>query len=232
MKKLLFPNEFGFDLPDAVEVQKLQAQYNFSDQYADFLVRQNGFEYWAFYGHPNRQNFIVSELAEQSVRTHEALKVLCSCKDNQLLTHFIRDEYIDYFFPIGTDPSGNIFVEILLGSYKGYIGCINHECYTQSASDFIKEIGQHYATAEQQELDALRRAMPSIFIDQGRLKAFDSLKPEEVLEFFVLYDWDFCSLTSRSFSFFINNVIAIEKPDGHFSLSLIDQSLKSKRVFE
>ena len=232
LKKLVFPNVFGFDLPDTVEIQKLQTQFDFSDQYADFLVRQNGFDYWVFHQHADRYNFISSELTDQPASTHEELKVLFSHKGNDLLTHFIRDEYIGYFFPIGTDPAGNIFVEILIGNYKGYIGCINHEVYTQSAPDFIKEIGQHYTTAEHQEVVALKKAMPSIFNEVGSLKPFARLKAEEVIEFFVLYDWDFCSLTSTSFNSFINNILVIEKENNHFSLCAIDQSLNGKRLFE
>lgn len=232
LKKIVFPNEFGFDLPCISEVQKLQTQFNFSDQYADFLVKQNGFEYWTFYNHPNRENFISSELVKRAVRTHEELKLLCSCRDNRLLAHFVRDEYIDYFFPIGTDPGGNIFVEILVGAYKGYIGCINHEAYTQSAPRFIKEIGEHYVNSDQHEITALKKRMPFIFSEHGSLKSFCSLKTEEILEFFVLYDWDFCSLTSTSFSSFINDIVVIEKEAGHFSLRAIDQSLNGKRLFE
>ena len=232
LKKLVFPNEFGFDLPNSMEIQKLHTTFNFSDQYFGFLITQNGFDYWAFRGHANRYDFISTELTNLPVSTHEELKILFGYKDKQLLTHFIRDEYIQYFFPIGTDPGGNIFVEILVGKYKGYIGCINHEAYTLPAPDFIKEIGQHYVTTEQQELTALKKAMPSIFDELGSLKPFDNLAPEEILEFFVLYDWDFCSLTSTSFNSFISNIVVIEKESGQFSLHAIDQSLNGKRLIE
>lgn len=230
--KLVFPNEFGSDLPEAVEIRELQAQFNFSDQYADFLIKQNGFDYWAFRDHSNRHNYILSELTKQPFSISEELKVLFSHRDNQLLAPFIRDKYIDYFFPIGTDPAGNIFVEILVGNYKGYIGCINHEVYTLSSPEFIKEIDQHYAIAEKTELAALQKAIPSAFNELGSLKAFASLKPEVILEFFVLYDWDFCSLTSESFDTLIDSIVVLKKEGGHFSLRFIDQSLNNKKLFE
>jgi len=232
LKKLVFPNEFGFDLPSKIKIRELQTAFSFSEQYLDFLIKQNGFEYWTFHNHANRYDFISSELTNHPVTTSEELRVLFSHADNRLLTHFIQDEYIGYFFPIGTDPGGNIFVEILVGNYKGYVGCINHEAYTQSAPDFIKEIGQHYAIAEPQELEALKEAMPSIFNDRGSLKHMDSLDPEEILEFFVLYDWDFCSLTSESFDSFINNIIVVEEEGDHLSLRAIHQPLNGPRLFE
>lgn len=123
-------------------------------------------------------------------------------------------------------------MEVLTGNYKGYIGCISHGAYTQSPPDFIEEISQHYATAEQLERAALQKAMPSVFNELRSLKPFESLKPEEILEFFVLYDWDFCSLTSTSFNSFINSIVVLEKEDGHFSLRFIDWSLNGKRLFE
>ena len=231
LKKLVFPNQFGSDLPSVTEVQELQARYSFSNQYADFLIKQNGFEYWAFYEHPNQQNFISTELVESSVQTHEELRVLFSFSNNSLINHFVRDEYIDYFFPMGTDPAGNIFVEVLQGRYKGYIACINHEAFTQSAPSFIKEIGEHYVNADSRELAALKHYMPSVFDQAGSLKLVENLKAEEILEFFVLYDWDFCSLTSASFNFFIDNIIVTEKDEGHFSLRTVDQSLNGKPLF-
>ena len=43
--KITFPNLAGYKLPNKTSVLAFQKQYGFSDQYAAFLLTQNGFSF-------------------------------------------------------------------------------------------------------------------------------------------------------------------------------------------
>ena len=59
--KILFPNPYGYKLPNESEVRALQKQYGFSEEYADFLLTQNGFNANPFGGCDDAEHLIPSE---------------------------------------------------------------------------------------------------------------------------------------------------------------------------
>lgn len=221
VQKLIFPNCFGFDLPNAGDVNALKNRYSFSNQYADFLICQNGFESWDFKNATSQYDWLSEQLVDDSLSLTEEIKSLFSLGNNELLGTFEELSYLDYFYPIGTDPAGNIFVEVLIGAAKGFVACINHECFTLAAADFMDEIQSHYALASSEDLTHLKRSIPKAFTLDGHLKPISGLSAEVVLEFFLLYEWDFCVLTTPSFNDFINNIVTIAKGDNHFSLRVL-----------
>lgn len=220
MNKLIFPNDLGLQKPDASVVDELQDEFSFSDEYSEFLKIQNGFSVWDFKESNDPQKWVKEESIQEPVNLSEELKVLYAYNNNALIDIFIETGFIEYFFPVGTDPAGNIFVEVLIGRYQGYVGCINHEAFTISASKFINEVLEHYKNTNPKELLKLEAVLPSAFSRQGVLKAIGSLKLSESLDFFLLYEWDFCVLTVRSFDSLLNNITVVKK-DGHYSMRVL-----------
>ena len=43
MNRIQFPNPYGYPLPSAERVRELQHSYGFSDEFAEYLLTQNGF---------------------------------------------------------------------------------------------------------------------------------------------------------------------------------------------
>lgn len=230
IKKLVFPNSFGDNLPSAAEVEDLKKRYAFSHEYADFLNKQNGFQTRIFRGSDRKQDYLLNALipninVENTYK--EEIHVIFGLEGNDLINVFKETGFIDYFFPIGIDPGGNIFVEFLIGTNKGAVGCINHEGFTCSANDFFKDLDQHYSSAEPDDLVRLKLAVPHIFNESGLLKSpLIDLPPAEKIDLLILYDWDFCSLTSKSFNGFINNIVVIEDPNegGGYTLYTISET--------
>ena len=141
--KISFPNPYGYKLPSKDRVASIQKDYKFSDDYASFLLSQNGFLVSSL-EEDIRKNDYLSESEEDS-EGKPGFRVLYGLNSNDKyydlednLQSFI---FKDYFFPIGSDYGGNDFVEILAGKFKGYIASLDHELYAafDSLEEFIEE---------------------------------------------------------------------------------------------
>jgi hypothetical protein len=137
--QILFPNPAGYKLPTKARVLAYQKEQGFSDQYADFLITQNGFSFKPY----DENSDVLAEYAKYSAQSdnnsegHSDLSVLYGFESG--------DEYYDLadnqkgldifkgvFFPIGVGYGGNDYVEVLAGKYKGYIGSLDHDMYAGS----------------------------------------------------------------------------------------------------
>lgn len=137
--KILFPNPLGFKLPTQARVLAYQQQQGFSDQYAEFLLTQNGFSFKP-YDEDNDIRTAYAGYSEASDNNSEG------SSDLSVLYGFDSgDEYYDLadsqqgleifkgvFFLIGVGYGGNDYVEVLAGKYKGYIGSLDHDMYAGS----------------------------------------------------------------------------------------------------
>jgi hypothetical protein len=134
--KIIFPNPAGFKLPTKANVLAYQKLHGFSDQYADFLIAQNGFSFKPY----DEDTDACAAYAKYSTESdnnaegHSDLSALYGFESG--------DEYYDLednqqgldifkgvFFPIGVGYGGNDYVEVLAGKYKGYIGSLDHDMY-------------------------------------------------------------------------------------------------------
>jgi hypothetical protein len=144
--KILFPNPLGYKLPTQARVLAYQQQLGFSDDYADFLLTQNGFSFKPY----DEDTDVCIEYAKYSAQSdnnsegHSDLSVLYGFDSG--------DEYYDLsdnqpgldifkglFFPIGVGYGGNDYVEVLAGKYKGYVGSLDHDMYAgaEDLDEFI-----------------------------------------------------------------------------------------------
>lgn len=64
LSKVTFPNPFGFPKSTKEEIQSLQKKYNFSDEYATFLLEQNGFNDLLFFD-ADYNNFTANYTGEE-----------------------------------------------------------------------------------------------------------------------------------------------------------------------
>jgi hypothetical protein len=159
--QILFPNPDGYKLPAKERVLAYQKQYGFSDQYADFLLTQNGFSFKTY----DEDTDVCAAYAKYSAESdndsegHSDLSVLYGFDSG--------DEYYDLednqqgleifkgvFFPIGVGYGGNDYVEVLAGKYKGYIGSLDHDLYagSEDLDEFIENMElEGYQDAQQDE---------------------------------------------------------------------------------
>lgn len=144
--KITFPNPAGCKLPSKTRVLAYQNEQGFSDQYADFLLTQNGFSFKPYDKDTDvRLDYAAySEASDNDSEGHSDLSVLYGfdsgdeyydLEDNQQGL----DLFKSVFFPIGVGYGGNDYVEVLAGKYKGYIGSLDHDMYAGSddLDDFI-----------------------------------------------------------------------------------------------
>jgi hypothetical protein len=135
--------QFGFGKADVMKIKELQNKYGFSDEYASFLEIQNGFNSSIIVNEENPEN--ASYLVKINNNPDDCfydLRYLYGIGDD--LENYYNVDYIiaynifsKHFFMIGEDHSGNHFVEVLHGKYKGYIGSIDHNAY--SGSRFLED---------------------------------------------------------------------------------------------
>lgn len=144
MMKIKFPNPFGYALVEEKIIKKLQSDYGFSDDYANFLQTQNGFV---------EDSFLESEDAESWLEKDDDDTEAgqdCEClygivgddDDYDLKSNQSENIFKDIFFVIGVDHAGNEFVEILVGENKGWIGCLDRDYYMSSENlkEFLLEM--------------------------------------------------------------------------------------------
>ncbi|ARU05250.1 hypothetical protein CCO03_11680 [Comamonas serinivorans] len=141
--QILFPNSFGHPLPQEDEVLDLQEQYGFSQDYAEFLFRQNGFSFdrLADASDPDECLAVGEDDAEGNadLRHLYALGAEAPFDDlNAQLEDFIFREVL---FPIGAGYGGQVFVEVLAGKYQGFIASLDHELYASNTSleEYLEE---------------------------------------------------------------------------------------------
>ena len=129
LSKVTFPNPFGFPKPTKEVIELLQKKYHFSDEYATFLFEQNGFNDIPFFD-SNYVEFTTNYDGEEPWQRFGCLYGLNSNSEYyDLIEAQTYNIFTDIFFKIGTDPGGNEFVEVLSGTHKGWIGCIDHDFY-------------------------------------------------------------------------------------------------------
>jgi hypothetical protein len=143
--QVLFPNPYGFKLPQKNHIPALQKLYGFSNDYAEFLRLQNGFLFDKLEESVGNKKYLSASLDDAE-----------HCSDLRVLYGFESgDDYYDLldnlenlimfqsvFFPIGVGYGGNDYVEILAGEFKGFIASLDHEMYASSSSieDFVDEM--------------------------------------------------------------------------------------------
>jgi hypothetical protein len=144
--QILFPNPDGYKIPTKDRVLAYQKQYGFSDQYADFLLTQNGFSFKSY----DEDTDVCAEYAKYSAasdnnsETYSDLSVLFGL-DSGDDYYDLEDNQRDFeifkgnFFLIGIGYGGNAYVEVLAGKYKGYIGSLDHDMYagSEDLAEFI-----------------------------------------------------------------------------------------------
>jgi hypothetical protein len=141
--KVLFPNPYGYKLPEKNRVASFNKSFCFSDEYAEFLVTQNGFSVKKLEEDSENEKYLKN--SEEDSEGHADLRVLYGF-DSGSQYYDLEDNLKSFifngiFFPIGVDYGGNDLVEILAGKYKGYIASLDHEMYASSSSveEFIEE---------------------------------------------------------------------------------------------
>ncbi len=160
--KIIFPNPAGYKLPTQARVLAYQKLHGFSNQYADFLLTQNGFSFKSYDENSDVRKAYAgfSEASDDDSEGNSDLSVLYGLdsgdgyydlEDNQQGL----DIFKGVFFPIGVGYGGNDYVEVLAGKYKGYIGSLDHDMYAGSddLDEFIDNMeleGYQDATRDQQ----------------------------------------------------------------------------------
>ena len=137
--KINFPNPLGFKLPIKASVWAYQKLYGFSNQYAEFLLTQNGFSFKSYDEDSDVRAAYAgfSEASDNNSEGYSDLSVLYGL-DSGDEYYDLEDNQPDFeifkgvFFLIGIGYGGNAYVEVLAGKYKGYIGSLDHDMYAGS----------------------------------------------------------------------------------------------------
>ena len=156
--RVKFPNPFGYALPKESEVRKLQKRYGFSDGYAEFLIKHNGLDSYACKDF-GQEEFFVPDASRDAEDIGEDIRYLFSVNSGNEYSDLkgnLKDWKMlrPYFFPIGDDAGGNVFVEVLVGPLKGSIGNLNHDLFydVDSLAELLEEeedVGLKDMTEEQ-----------------------------------------------------------------------------------
>ena len=165
LSKVTFPNPFGFSKATKEEIQSLQKKFNFSDEYATFLLEQNGFNDLLFFD-ADYKSFTTNYTGEEPWQMFGGLYGLNSNSDYyDLIEAQAYTIFESIFFKIGTDPGGNEFVEVLQGDKKGWIGCIDHDLYIthETLNSFLEEVEEEtdYKDLNQLSLEELTEILIS-----------------------------------------------------------------------
>lgn len=158
--QVLFPNAFGHELPEEDEVLSLQDEYGFTNEYAEFLFRQNGFSFDRLADEPDAEECLVD--GEDDPEGNADLRLLYALNgdshfddlESQLDEFFFRE----LLFPIGVGYNGNPYVEVLAGKYQGCIVSLDHEMFAGSGSleELLDELELDAGSMDRDELvDAL-----------------------------------------------------------------------------
>ena len=143
--QVIFPNPYGFKLPEMARIQAMQKQYAFSNEYANFLQIQNGFSFDSLENCSDDERHL--SVGEEVSDGNSDLRVLYGL-DSDDPYYELTDACEEFslfqglFFPIGVGYGGNDYVEILAGRFKGYIASLDHDMYAccDSIEDYIKDM--------------------------------------------------------------------------------------------
>ena len=103
LSKVTFPNPFGFPKSTKEEIQSLQEKYKFSDEYAIFLLDQNGFNDLVFFD-TDYKNYTTNYTDEEPWQMFGCLYGLNSNSEYyDLIEAQTYNIFTDIFFKIGTN---------------------------------------------------------------------------------------------------------------------------------
>jgi hypothetical protein len=204
--QVFFPNPYGYVLPGEARVLELQKIYAFSDEYAHFLLTQNGLDFQKMEIDSSHTQYLVPS-KESSEGCAELLRLYALDADVKYhnLHHNAQDFiFKQYLFPIGVDYGGNEIVEVLAGRFKGCIASLDHEMY--ASSDSLEE-----------------------FADEFNLENFDAMSADEKAD--ALMDEDIMAwIISPSMRHFTQSCVHC---DDHFNGFMVEHpALKSSKSDE
>ncbi len=145
--RVVFPNPYGYKLPQRPEVDALQHKYGFSDQYAQFLLSQNGLSFDAIDAQSSAHGkYLVDDERTSDHRPDlRYLYGLNSGKDYADLAQQNEQYAIfsGHLMVIGSGYGGDEYVEVLKGRFRGCIGSLDHDMYAScdSVEQFAEEMG-------------------------------------------------------------------------------------------
>ncbi len=157
--QILFPNAFGQTLPQEDEVLDLQERHGFSDEYAEFLFRQNGFSFDALADSSEAEDCLAD--GEDDSEGASDLRLLFGLGSDtpfdDLNTQVEEFMFRGLFFPIGVGYGGNPYVEVLTGKYQGFIASLDHELFAGNVSfeEFLDEFDIDAGLEREDMVDAL-----------------------------------------------------------------------------
>ncbi len=181
-----FPNNHGKKKADPEAVKKLQSEYHFSDQYAHFLLTQNGLN-------------LDTPLSTQELKSNiPAKKVAESTFDLRYIYDFnVHSEFTDviavnkeensflpYFFYIGRGYDGSAYAEVCVGKEKGKIIFINGDVFIGDESP--QEIADNLGIIEEK---------------------YNNLTQEEMVTLILKPDLDVAYIVANSFDEFIHDAL-------------------------
>lgn len=140
--QILFPNAFGQALPQEDEVLDLQEHHGFSDEYAEFLFRQNGFSFDTLADSSEAEDCLAD--GEDDGQGNPDLHLLFGLGSDAPFDD-LRTQVADFifrglFFPIGQSYGGNVYVEVLAGKYQGFICSLDHEMFAgNTLEEYLEE---------------------------------------------------------------------------------------------
>jgi len=157
--KLLFPNPWGFARAAQSEIEKLRKEHGFSQAYADFLCGQNGVAFDKVKT-DDKEYFAPSDADSDGNAEIRRLYGLDSGEKYCELRDAIKDwMFLPWFFPVGVDYGGNVFVEILHGKSRGFVASLDHEYFLGSSSleEFLEDfkIEKFFEKSQDEQCDLL-----------------------------------------------------------------------------
>ena len=153
--RVIFPNPFGYPLPQRDQVLRLKEQHHFSDGYTEFLLSQNGFCFASLAGSENPRQFMGA--IDADLGNESELKVLYGLVDREDAGLEQKTEALSMFgwsfIPIGEGYSGNDYVEVLRGKFAGYVASLDHKMYgaCSDLDEFLDAVGRQDLSAASPE---------------------------------------------------------------------------------
>jgi len=140
--KVIFPNPFGGEPLPADQVARLADTFRFSDDYAEFLRVQNGFDVRDMESSDGRDTYLAAhspqEPSGESLAQLYAVGTGDSFNDLEILNAGTCNVFEGIFFLIGSGAGGEDWVEVLAGKNRGRIACLNPEVGPfDSLDDFL-----------------------------------------------------------------------------------------------
>lgn len=183
--KIKYPNPYGKAQPSKETVFDLQKQYHFSEQYADFLLTQNGID---FDNDLSNKYLNSIEVDEDYVHPCFDLRYLYGVSSDSEFTDLLgRNEdnyFLPYFFMIGRGYDGSAYAEVCFGEKKGTIIFLDAEVYMGS-----------------ENIDVL---LDNLDVDEDQRS---HLAPQEIADLLLDPDLGLTTIMSDSISSFLNEML-------------------------